>query len=483
MLDFLSLAVSARPDGLALIYGQERWTYAELNRVVRGVGGWLSSHDVRAGDHIGVLLPNTPDTVCVIHALARLGAVLVPLNTRLTPDELTYQVRQARCKLVICNADTSAQAERLPVPALAIDQTGDSNFTFAQTTREVALAEPQAIVFTSGTAGRPKGAVLTYGAQFWSATASAFRLGVLPDDRWLCPLPLYHVGGLGILMRSCLYGTAVVLHNGFEADRVNHALDEQAVTLASLVPTMLYRLLQTRTTAPAHLRLILLGGAAASAELVERAHALGMPVATTYGLSEACSQVATQTPEGTRKKPGSVGKALPFMTVQVVGEDGRSLPAGQPGEIVVSGPTLMQGYYQDGEATARALRADRLFTGDIGYLDDDGDLWVMQRRSDLIVSGGENVYPAEVEAALRQHPAVADACVVGVADAEWGQRVAAAVVLRAGQQADSAELTTFCRQHLAGYKVPRQIRFVEALPLTASGKVERRTVAAWLNET
>lgn len=480
MLDFLSVSVQANPTAIALIYGDQTWTYAELNTYVRGVCGWLASNGITSGDHVGVLLHNTPDYVMLIHALMRIGAVLVPLNTRLTLDELTYQVRRGRCSVVICAEETGANAERLPVPALYIDRLGEGSLTPAYAPRQITLESPQSVVFTSGTTGHPKGAVLTYGNHLWSATASAFRIGTLPDDRWLCPMPLYHVGGLSIIMRCCLYGTAVVLQNGFDVDAVNHALDHQRVTLVSLVPTMLYRLLDVRQNIPPSpdLRLILLGGAAASSDLVERAHSAGIPVVATYGLTEACSQVATQTIAGTRQKPGSVGKPVPFTTVRVVDEDGHTLRAGKMGEIVVSGLTVMKEYHEDAESTEKVLRNGELYTGDLGYLDADGDVWLVQRRGDLIVSGGENIYPAEVEGVLKLYPSVIEACVVGLPHAEWGQQVSAAVVLEPDSLISENDLASFCRQHLAGYKIPRRFLFVDSLPMTASGKIERRKVTA-----
>lgn len=478
MLDFLSISVQANPTNLALIYGDQTWTYAELNAHVRAVCGWLASNGIASGDHVGVLLPNTPDTVMLIHALMRIGAVLVPLNTRLTLDELTYQVRRGRCNTVICAEETGESAERLPVPALYIDRLGEGSLTPAYAPRQITLDTPQAVVFTSGTTGHPKGAVLTYGNHLWGATASAFRIGTLPHDRWLCPLPLYHVGGLSIIMRCCLYGTTVVLQNGFDLAAINHALDHQGVTLASFVPTMLYRLLETRRDSPPppDFRLILLGGAAASSELVEKAHAAGFPVATTYGLTEACSQVATQTITGTKHKPGSVGKPLPFTSVRIVDHTEQNVPTGTHGEIVVSGPTVMRGYHEDEEATEKTLYQGELFTGDLGYLDSEGDLWLVQRRSDLIVSGGENVYPAEVENLLKSHPAVAEVCVVGLPHPEWGQQVGAAIVPKPESTVTDDELVLFCRQHLAGYKIPRRFLFTSSLPMTASGKIERRKV-------
>lgn len=485
MSNWLAAAAKANPQKIALIAQDTRWTYTELHQRTVLLSQRLTAIGVKQGDHVGVLLSNCPEYVLLIHALARLDAVLVPLNTRLTADELLWQVQRAKCVKVIC-ADSSKLAVLGDLVVLlddlaALDLTAASAFSEQQFTADAdssALSRTQAIIFTSGTTGRPKGAQITFGNHFWSAAASSWRMGVLPEDRWLLTLPLYHVGGLSIVFRSALYGTAIVLHDGFEVARAWAALETHKITLVSLVPTMLYRLLEARpdTPFPPSVRIVLLGGAAASLDLVARCTALNIPIATTYGLTEAASQVATMLPEDVRRKPDSVGKPLMFTSVRIADEQGNTLPSGEHGEIVVRGPTVMQGYYD--EPQNNTLRNGELYTGDMGYLDDDGDLWVVQRRSDLIISGGENIYPAEVENVLRQHPAVADVCVIGLSSETWGQQVAAAVVFKSSASATIEELDTFCRQRLAGYKCPRKYVFVTELPQTASGKVSRRQVIA-----
>ena len=491
MMDWLAQQARVSGGKVALIEGERRWSYGELNGLVDGLAGRLRAAGVEAGAHVAVLMPNRVEYVCLVHAMARLRAVLVPLNIRLTGAELRWQVERADCVMVICSQETERQAAALAAPQRAVfsvdpPQEGgvkalsdfaDGNMAGRQQ-GPLSLDQIQGIVYTSGTTGQPKGAMLSYGNHFWSATASAFRLGTGPDDRWLVCMPLYHVGGMAIILRCCLYGTAVALQNGFDPAAAGQALKRQGVTLISVVPTMLHRLLETEPDAlvSSKLRCILIGGAAASPALVEQCLALGLPIAASYGLTEAASQVATAFSAQISHKPGCVGKPLMFSSVRIAAEDGQSLPAGAIGEIVVQGPTVMQGYYKQVEATARALRQGELYTGDMGYLDEEGDLWVVQRRADLIVSGGENVYPAEVEQALQRHPAVKDICVVGLEDAEWGQVVAAAVVLAEGAGLTVAELIAFGRERLAGYKQPRLVYFVEALPRTASGKVRRDEV-------
>src|SRR5438067_1537754 len=315
------------------------------------------------------------------------------------------------------------------------------------------LDSVQSVIYTSGTTGRPKGARLTYGNHWWSATGSALNLGLRADDRWLACLPLFHVGGLAILLRSAIYGIAAVVHESFDERAVNRAVDEERVTIVSVVAAMLQRMLDARGQEPypPWLRCVLLGGGPAPRPLLERCAARGVPVVQTYGLTESASQVATLAPEDALRKLGSAGKPL-FPTELRV-----DAPAGEVGEIVVRGPTVTPGYVNRPDATARPIRDGWLHTGDLGRLDDEGYLYVVDRRDDLIISGGENVYPAEVEAALLAHPAVAEAGVFGIADAEWGRSVAAAVSLHPGIVVNADELLAFVRQRLASYKVPRHI--------------------------
>jgi len=495
-MDWLKERTAVSPHKPALIIDAHTWTYAELDALVQQTAVFLHQHNIRPDDHVAALLPNGLEYVCLVHALARLGAVIVPLNGRLTPTEHQWQINHIGCKLLVHDEATAEKAEKTNCQLLMVnDQWSTAHPSLSIDNLQLSIANCQAVVFTSGTSGKPKGAMITFANHFWSATASGYRLGVSPDDRWLSVLPLYHVGGLAVLFRSCLYGTAVILHNRFHLPTINASLDNDQPTLISLVPTMLRRLLNSRKNWPSSLRLILLGGAAAPPDLIERANKLAIAncqlpivnsslVTPTYGLTEAASQVATMPPAEATKKPGCVGKPLMFTSVNIVGNDGSELPPNEIGEIVVNGPTVTAGYF-DLEKKALATRHSPLanfHTGDLGYLDDDGDLWIVQRRSDLIVTGGENVYPSEVEKVLREQTAVYAACVVGIDDPEWGQTVAAMVQLHPHAAVTEAELIKLCRQQLAGYKLPRRIQFIDALPQTASGKIHRKRVAEILEE-
>ncbi len=484
MQDWLTARAQTTPDKVALVHDGKAFTFENLRQQaeIRANAMRSANPPIQPGARVALLADSSSRTLFTLHALIQIGAVIVPLNTRLTAHELEFQVLQARCDFLLYDEpgykDTVRSLDLPDITIVSFAEALSAERVVSQPPRDINLDEPLAIIHTSGTSGTPKGAVLTAGNFFYSAMASAYHLGHSPDDHWLCVLPLYHVGGLSIILRGILHGVTVDLLPRFDVDAVNHVLDHGLITHVSLVPTMLYRLLESRTRWPESLKMILLGGAAASPELLARCREIGLPVATTYGLTEAASQVATMLPGDVARKPGSVGKPLMFTTVRIVKENGEPAAPGEYGEIVVSGPTVMQGYDNNPEATAGTLQGGKLHTGDIGYLDEGGDLWVVQRRSDLIVSGGENVYPAEVEQAIRQHPVVEDVCVVGLDDAEWGQSVAAAVVVREFEQVSEGELLAFARERLAGYKLPRRILFVESLPQTASGKVSRAAVKA-----
>jgi O-succinylbenzoic acid--CoA ligase len=498
MGDWLRAQALAQPEGLALTFGNVRWTWCELDAAVDGWCGRLAGLGLCAGAIMATHLPNVPEHVMLVLAAARLGLVLAPLNTRLTTGELVVQLAHLKPTALICNSNelcdavsphvgvsvTLAQLPNLqsPIPNLQSPISNPQSPTpNLQSSSPFALDSLQAIVFTSGSTGAPKGVELTFGNHFYSAVASAARLGTLPSDCWLSCLPLFHVGGLAIIFRACLYGITVALHERFDLDAINAALDMQPITIISLVPTMLKRLLEARRSFPAALRLVLLGGAAADESLLRECVQRGIPVAPTYGLTEAASQVATLAPQvatlaptGAARKLGSVGKPLLFTQVRVVSEQGCDAPANEIGDVVVRGPTVMRGYFNNPQATAHAIGPNgELHTGDLGYLDDDGDLWIVQRRSDLIVTGGENVFPAEVERALRMHPAVRDVLVMGLPDVEWGQRVAALVVLQKDANLSAEGLIEVTRSRLAGYKLPKVIQFVDQLPTLANGKIDR----------
>jgi len=461
--------------------------YAELRNRARAAAGRLAELGIRRGDVVALLLENGIPFAVLFHAVVISGAVLLPLNLRLTPAELGVQLRDARARLLIHGGGAlSERARAAAPPGVRCVEVADTQRAFESAPESVridatfAAVRPDstlAVLFTSGTSGEPKAAELTHANFQWSALASAAHIGADSHDRWLACMPLYHVGGLSILVRALLYGNAVVVHAGFDSEAVDCALDRDEISHVSLVATMLSRILEVRgqRPAPAALRCVLLGGGPAPTELIDRALALGFPIAPTYGLTEAASQVATRPPGARAPAAGTGLVPLVGNELRIVDEDGRDCADGDPGELWLRGPTVMRGYRERPQETAAALADGWLHTGDIAIRADDGTLTILDRRSDLIVSGGENVYPAEVEAALLEHPAVLDAAVAGVADPEFGRRPAAWLVFHPGAQPIPAAdaLRRFCRRRLAAYKVPVRFERRDALPRTASGKLQR----------
>ncbi len=404
---------------------------------------------------VALLADNRVETALWLYALLELGVTAVLLHPRLVASERAALLADCRPALVLADGCGEPLKEPSGPPVPTAPPAGADG--------------PLAILYTSGTTGRPKGAMLSRRAFVAAAQASAQNLGWQAHDRWLLCMPLAHVGGLSILTR-CLIArrTAVLLGGAFEPRAVAAAVQRDRVTLLSVVPTMLRRLLELtpRWTPPPYLRAVLLGGAAASAELLQEAAARGVPVLTTYGLTEACSQVTTQR------------YGTPPAAAQGCGEPiaGLDLRIGEDGQLQVRAPTLFDGYWPPGPQALPLTEGGFFATGDLGQLDAQGRLHLLARRTDLIVTGGENVYPVEVEQALERCPGVAAACVIGVPDAEWGQQVVAAVVASA-RPLSLDELRGALRDQLAAYKHPRRLVLVPALPLNATGKLDRAAVA------
>jgi len=427
--DWLDHSARAHPDTIALLGDGESLDYEQLRGEAGSVAAALADAGVGIGDPVAIDLP-----AGVPHAVALHGSILAGAIVQSMPPSGRDGVDVAPGTTYLDEAWVArARARREPWPSFS---------------RHPAL--PLTRVLSSGTSGTPKPVLLTAGNHLWSALGSALNLGVERDDRWLCCLPLNHVGGLAILIRSAIYGTGAMIQSGFDVDRVATTLEDGCATVVSLVPTQLVRLLDAGAAVDDP-RLLLIGGGPVSAEVLEEAIGRGATVVQTYGLTEACSQVCTLGPAEASDRVGSAGRPLPGTEVRI-----------DDGEILVRGPSVAPAALADGW----------LHTGDLGSLDDEGYLWVDGRREDLIVSGGENVRPHRVEAALLAHPGVAEVAVAGRDDREWGQLVTAFVVSADDPGAD--ELIEHARAHLAPHEVPKAIEFVAELPRTGSGKLQRR---------
>jgi O-succinylbenzoic acid--CoA ligase len=432
--NWLAQRAQTSPDRLALAGEGVELTYAELEREAITAARRLAAQGVRRGAAVALTLTASPDYAILLHALVKLGAIACPLDPRLTGAERDAELERLNPTMVIESSLSGGSEADLPLLG------------------EHDMDDVCCRMLTSGTSGERRSVDLTYGNLLWSAVGSAFNLGVDPADRWLCCLPLFHVSGLSIVVRSVIYGTAIEVHDGFDCDRVAAALESGRITVVSLVATMLARLLEAGASLE-RARAILIGGGPVPAETLEEAIGRGAVVAQTYGLTEATSQVTTLAPVDAKRRLGSAGR--PLLTTHIRLLDG---------EILVQGPTVAPGCAdEDGW----------LHTGDLGRIDDEGFLYVEGRLGDMIVSGGENVLVGEVEAVLRRHPAVADVAVLGRPDSEWQEAVTAVVVLRDDTEISTQELLDHCSGRLAAFKVPKAIEFADELPRNAAGKLMR----------
>lgn len=481
-------------------------TFGALDRLVEVTARQLLAAGVRAGDRVAVLARGGLGFIRLVHAMSRTGSILVPLNYRLAAEELAWQLADATPRLLLCDDEhlpmVEELARRIGLPAVFRVLQGTEEGAPGEASEAAGAAPPipclddlvpaegplrrhveldaiHTLLYTSGTTGKPKAAMLSYGNHWWSAVASSLNLGLRSDDAWLACLPLFHAGGLSILFRSVIYGITVTLHTAFDPDAVNRAIDAGEATMISLVSAMLERILAVRGDRPfpKSLRAVLLGGGPTPIALLDACRRYGLPAVNSYGMTETASQVAAVPLSVAPDLEGSAGQ--PLLPVELrIGHPEDPAPPGEVGEVFVRGPMVTRGYWRRPEATQAAFVSGWFRTGDLGYLAADGRLFIVNRRDDLIISGGENVYPAEVEAVLRGHPDVVDVAVIPAASSTWGQVPVAVLVLREGSPATAAALRAYCRERLAGYKVPKAFHVVAELPRNAAGKVLRRELRA-----
>ncbi|MET3575312.1 o-succinylbenzoate--CoA ligase [Bhargavaea ullalensis] len=456
------------PNRTALSCGEERWTFREVAGEAKQMAGKLRSLGMKEGDRVALLLESGPRAVFLIHGALLAGLELVMLNSRLTEAELAYQIADSAAVSVIASDGLAAKAGVRAIPASRLAALEAAAFTPASVWAEDRTVT---IMYTSGTTGFPKGVRQTVGNHFASAMASVLNMGLAEEDVWLCSMPLFHISGFSILMRSLLYGMEVRLQPKFDETAAAREIADGSVTRISVVSATLARLLnrleEEGLRASDRFKTMLAGGGPVPVPYIRRAQALGIPILQTYGMTETASQTATLSAEDAVHKEGSSGRPLFFSRIRI---DGAKAP-GDEGEILVSGPNVTPGYV--GRFAERAALQDGwLHTGDIGRIDKEGFLYVLDRRSDLIVSGGENVYPAEIEQVLLAHPSVMEAGVIGMADEQWGEVPAAFIVAKSA--VTDEELRDFCAERLAPYKLPKKFTFTGSLPRNASNKLLRR---------
>lgn len=486
MQNLLIKRVHLTPDRPAIKFGEREYTFQELFDLSYRTAGCLQGKGIFKNQYIGVLLKNNFDTAVILLSLQLLGVKAVILNNLLTPDELSWQLENSKSDFLITEEfffeKVNKVAAKTSIPFVTKENLSDASWSEPDIVEEIDLGDVCTIMYTSGTTGHPKGVMQTYGNHWWSAVGSALNLGLQEEDCWLCTVPMFHISGYSILMKCIIYGMKIVLHESFSVQATIEDIHKEKVTIMSVVTTTLSRIMNFLgdEQLPSSFRCMLLGGGPAPLSLLEKCVEKDIPVYQSFGMTETSSQIVTLAPEYSTKKLGSAGKPLFPSQLKIVDGDGQACMAFQSGEIVVKGPNVTIGYLNREEETKRSFKNGWFSTGDIGYLDDEGFLFVQDRRSDLIISGGENIYPAEIEGILTSHPFVSDAGVIGKKDEQWGQ-VPVAFVVRKDEIAKE-EIIDFCLGKLAKYKVPKIIYFVEQIPRNASKKLLRRKLREMLKE-
>ncbi|MFC1415095.1 long-chain-fatty-acid--CoA ligase [Streptacidiphilus cavernicola] len=491
-------SAQAHPDKPCLRAGERTVGYAELDRTSGRVAANLLAAGLVRGDRVAVQLPNVPEFLFAYFGILKAGLVMVPLNPLLKAAETAHQLLDSQARLLITFDACAAEARKAVVGLDDLElcllggpdrEGGEWAFTDLcapvadpDDVRDIAATDADdtaVIIYTSGTTGRPKGAELTHFQLFMNCTTAGAAFGVREDDVSLAVLPFFHVYGLSSLVNVTVrYGGALSLVPRFEIGPVVDAMADHGVSVFVGVPTMFHALQQADTAGRdlSRFRVACSGGAAMPAALMTAfEQRFGVAVLEGYGLSETAS-TATMNPSAEDRRPLSIGKPIWGVEARIVDGDGLELPPGAEhiGEILLRGHNVMKGYHRNPEATAEALRGGWLHTGDLAYRDADGFLFLVDRVKDLVIRGGYNVYPREVEEVLYTHPAVAEAAVVGRPDERLGEEVVAVVALRPGAGATAEELVGYCRERLAGYKYPREVRFLPELPKNATGKLLKR---------
>ncbi len=489
------LAESARrePAKPAVILGERRVSYAELDALSDRVAASLLAAGLAPGDRVGLQLPNIPQFVVAYFGILKAGGVVVPMNVLLKAQEIEFQLRDSGARTLITFAgffgEAATAAGAAGVTSLYVVGEADGGQPFEsllagdQPGPQLAAlspADPAVIIYTSGTTGTPKGAVLSHFTLYMNADISGRLFEFADSDVVVVALPLFHIFALSSIMNICvLLGGTMTLVPRFEPAAVLEVIQRDKVTIFEGVPTMYVALLNAPELGSydlSSLRVAVSGGAPIPAEVIDSfERRFGVAILEGYGLSET-SSTTTFNISAEQRKVYSVGKPIWGVSVQIWDREGLPLPAGPEhvGEIVVRGPNVMTGYHDNPVATAQAFAGGWFHTGDLGYFDSDGFLFIVDRIKDLIIRGGYNVYPREVEEVLYAHPKVAEAAVIGVPDDLYGEEVHAIVVTKPGQSVSAGELTAFVKERVAAYKYPRTIEFRDSLPKSATGKILKK---------
>jgi fatty-acyl-CoA synthase len=485
------------PEKVVITFQDRKFTYRSLQDRVSALAQGLLKMGIRKGDRVAILLYNCSQFFETIFAVNRIGAVFLPLNFRLAPDEIAYILGNAGAKAIISEESfhPSLDSIRNDLSELQNYITLSAQQTPGWTIYEdiiemnkgadiedvhVELDDLHRLMYTSGTTSRPKGVMITYGNLYWKNIGHIWEFNIVPEDKTLITGPLYHVGGLDLTAACTLYrGGSVSILRKFNPLDVARAIDKEKPTNIWLAPAMINLILQEPKVAEYNLdsiRYIVGGGERMPEPLVQRVQELfkNAWICDAYGLTETVSGDTFLPRNKTFEKLGSVGRPCLHLDMKIVDEQGNELPPGQVGEILFRGPKVTKGYWENPEATQKAIRDGWFYTGDMGQIDEDGYLYISDRKKDMIISGGENIASLEVERTLYEHPLVLEASVIGIPDEKWGEVPKAFIVVKPGHELTSEEIQQHCLTKLARYKVPKEIEFINELPRNPSGKVLKR---------
>ena len=495
--ELLEARAAAAPEKVFLFSEADgrRFTYREFDAAVNRAANMLAARGVGKGDAVALLLPNSAEYVVAYFACFKLGALAGPVNSLLKPEEMAYVVGNSEAKLMLYHTQFDAQVSELRGGVKTLRETvvfDDERAATAGQGEEpgawggggLTRDDEAIIIYTSGTTGKPKGCLLTHGNLLANARQIVEWLGFTEDDRLLTVMPLFHMNAVSVTTASALYaGGSTVTCERFSASRFWQTVSDYRVTSFGSVATMLSMLLKTypggvpEGLSNGGLRFAMCGSAPVPAEVLRSfEETFGCLVVEGYGLSESTCR-STFNPPDERRRPGSCGMPI-GNEMRVVDEEDRELPDDEAGEIVMRGENVFKGYFKNDEATARAFRGGWFHTGDVGFRDPEGFYHIIDRKSDMIIRGGENIYPRVIDELLYQHPAVAEAAAFGVPDPLYGEEVAAFVVPREGREVSGEEVADYCREHLADFKCPKSVRVVAALPKGPTGKVLKRELQA-----